>query len=197
MGILDRFKHKDAAQEAEDVSGPMYANTVANNVTAPRGPGERSDRRELGTDIYMLEATEAINVIKNLAYATRTEVTRTTTFVGEPPNIKPVVTEKTVTFDDGKPWAEAILIYLDTIWPTIWMSAWEVGTKKLMLRTAFYDIEETIPDQDKLKYGSIVQAAMDLCVTRLEDCIDGHKDMIVKIDTHKLEVTTNRSITKP
>ena len=190
--VLGIHLHKNKVEEAEDLAGPMYANTVANNVTAPRGPGERSDRRELGTDIYLLEATEAINVIKSLAYATKTVST------GIPYNDNDGITrltEKTETFESGKPWAKAILIYLDTIWPTIWMNAWEADTKKLVLRTAFYDIKKSMSKQDREVYRTIVNACMNLCIARLEDCKDGHKDMIVKIDTHKLEVSTNRSVT--
>lgn len=180
--------HKNKAEEAEDLAGPMYANTAVNNVTAPRGPGERSDRRELGTDIYMLEATEAINVIKNLAYMTKT----VRLFEGDAPNIR--VTGEEI-YNIGKPWAQAILIYLDTIWPTIWMSPWEADTKKLVIRTAFYDIKKSMSKEDRVMYRTVVNACMNLCIARLEDCKDGHKDMIVKIDTHKLEVSTNRSVT--
>ena len=182
--------HKDKAQEAEDVAGPMYANTAVNNATAPKGPGERSDRRELGTDIYLLEATEAINVIKALAYGTKT----VTTHIPYDDHGITKLTEKTETYDAGKPWAQAVLIYLDTIWPTIWMSPYEADTKKLMLRTAFYDIKRSMPMLDKREYSAVVKACMNLCIARMEDCKDGHKDMIVKIDTHKLEVTTNRSM---
>ena len=183
--------HKSKVEEAEDMASPMYANTAVNNVTAPRGPGERSDRRELGTDIYMLEATEAISVIKSLSYGTKTVTT------GIPYDDHGItkLAEKTETFDVGKPWAQAILIYLDTIWPTIWMSPWEADTKKLVLRTAFYDIKKSMSKEDRVTYRTVVNACMNLCIARLEDCKDGHKDMIVKIDTHKLEVSTNRSVT--
>ena len=167
---------------------PAYANTAVNNVTAPRGPGERSDRRELGIDISLLEATEAINVVKNLAYANKT----IRHFKGEVPNLE-LDYEEVIPI--GKPWAQSILIYLDTIWPTIWMSPYEADTKKLMLRTAFYDIKKSMPMADKQMYSPVVNACMNLCIARMEDCKDGHKDMIVKIDTHKLEVSTNRSVT--
>jgi hypothetical protein len=189
LGIHLHSKKK--VEEAEDMAAPMYANTAINNVTAPRGPGERSDRRELGTDIYLLEATEAINVIKNLAYATKTITS------GVPYDDHGItkILERTETFDSGKPWAQAILIYLDTIWPTIWMSAWEADTKKLVIRTAFYDIKKSMSKEDRMVYRTVVNACMNLCIARLEDCKDGHKDMIVKIDTHKLEVSTNRSMT--
>ena len=46
MGILDRFKRSNKAEEAEDIAGPIYANTATNNITLPHSPGERSDRRE-------------------------------------------------------------------------------------------------------------------------------------------------------
>jgi hypothetical protein len=180
--------HKTKAEEAEDVAGPMYANTMANNVTAPRGPGERSDRRELGTDIYLLEATEAISVIKNLAYMTKT----VRHFKGEAPNI---ALDYEDVFNIGKPWAQAILIYLDTIWPTIWMSSYEADTKKLMLRTEFYKIKKTMSVEEKRQYLPLVNACMQLCIARMEDCKEGHKDLVVKITTNKLEVTTNRGVT--
>lgn len=183
--------HKNKVEEAEDIAGPMYANTAVNNVTAPHGPGERSDRRELGTDIYLLEATEAINVIKSLAYAT---ITETRQIPYDDHGITKLA-ETTRTYDAGKPWAKSILIYLDTIWPTIWMSPWEADTKKLVIRTAFYDIKKSMPKEDRVVYRTVVNACMNLCIARLEDCKDGHKDMIVKIDTHKLEVSTNRSVT--
>ena len=189
--VLGIHLHKNKVEEAEDIAGPMYANTAVNNVTAPHGPGERSDRRELGTDIYLLEATEAINVIKTLAYGTKTVTT------GIPYDDHGItkLAEKTETYDIGKPWAQAILIYLDTIWPTIWMSPWEADTKKLVIRTAFYDIKKSMSKEDRVTYRAVVNACMNLCIARLEDCKDGHKDMIVKIDTHKLEVSTNRSVT--
>jgi hypothetical protein len=189
MGILDRIRRTNKVQEAEDMATPSYANTAVNNITAPKGPGERSDRRELGTDIYLLEATEAISVIKSLAYATTTR----RKFRGEYPNLQ-LDSEETISI--GKPWAQAILIYLDTIWPTIWMTPYEADTKKLMLRTAFYEIRKSMSFQDKQTYGAVVRACMNLCIARMEDCKDGHKDMIVKIDTHKLEVSTNRSVTQ-
>ena len=188
MGILDKLRRTNKVQEAEDMATPSYANTAVNNITAPKGPGERSDRRELGTDIYLLEATEAISVIKTLAYATKT----IRKFRGDYPNLQ-LDSEETISV--GKPWAKAILIYLDTIWPTIWMTPYEADTKKLMLRTDFYEIRKSMSPQDKQAYGTVVRACMNLCIARMEDCKDGHKDMIVKIDTHKLEVSTNRSVT--
>ena len=181
---------RNKVEEAEDMATPMYANTAVNNVTAPRGLGERSDRRELGTDIYLLEATEAITVIKNLAYATKTV---TTQIPYDDHGITKLL-DKTETFDCGKAWAQTILIYLDTVWPTIWMSSWEADTKKMVVRVAFYDIKKSMSFQDKREFGPLVRACMNLCIARLEDCKDGHKSLLVKVDTHKLEVSTNRSV---
>jgi hypothetical protein len=182
---------KKIEEPPEDTITAAYANTAVNQVMAPRSPGERGDRRELGTDIYMLEATKAINVIESLAYATRT-VTRQIQY--EDQGITKLRPEVEI-MEAGKPWAKAILIFLDTIWPTIWMTPYEADTKKLMLRTEFYKIKKTMSQNDREVYGVVVNACMHLCIARLEDCKDGHKDLIVKVDSHRLEVSSNRSLT--
>lgn len=94
-----------------------------------------------------------------------------------------------------RPWALAALVYLNKVWPTIWMSPYEADTKKLVLRIAFYDIRKSMTWDEKRRYGVILRAVENLCVARLEDTKDGHKPLLMKVESHKLEVSTNRGLT--
>jgi len=169
---------------------PAYANTAVNNVMAPRSPGDRADRREKGIDIDMIDPEEVMLELEQLAHYQH--IKRVTRFEGEPPNAKAVVTEEITV--ESRPWAVAALVYLNKVWPTIWMSPYEADTKKLVLRTAFYDIRKSMSLYEKRKYGVILKAVENLCVARLEDTKDGHKPLLMKVESHKLEVSTNRGL---
>jgi hypothetical protein len=94
-----------------------------------------------------------------------------------------------------RPWAISVLILLNKVWPTIWMSVSVANNKKILFRTLFYEIRESMSDKDREFYGILVDTAEALCTARLEDCKDGHKVLVIKIETHKLEVSTNRGLT--
>jgi hypothetical protein len=194
MGILDRFRH-NKAEEAEDMATPAYTNTAVNNVTQPRSPGERADRRDKGIDIDMIDPEEVMRELQGLAHFERTVKKREPKLVGEGINAKLGYEDTETTFTETRPWAVAALVYLNKVWPTIWMSPYEADTKKLVLRTAFYDIRKSMNPDEKRKYGIILKAVENLCVSRLEDTKDGHKPLLMKVESHRLEVTTNRGLT--
>ena len=91
-------------------------------------------------------------------------------------------------------WAKAVLVLLSKSWPTIWMTVSVANNKTILFRTLFYEIRESMPDEDKEEYGVLVSTAEAIATARLEDCKDGHKGLLIKVDTHKLEVNTNRGL---
>jgi hypothetical protein len=94
-----------------------------------------------------------------------------------------------------RPWAASVLVLLNKTWPTIWMSPAVANNKRLLFRTLFYDIRESMSVEERRRYGVLVSAAEAFCTARLEDCKDGHKPLLLKVESHKLEVSTNRGLT--
>jgi hypothetical protein len=92
-------------------------------------------------------------------------------------------------------WATSCLVLLNKVWPTIWMSQSVANNKKLLFRTLFYEIRENMSWQDKQYYGVLVDAVEALCTARLEDSKEGHKALLLKVESHRLEVSTNRNLT--
>jgi hypothetical protein len=93
-----------------------------------------------------------------------------------------------------RPWAVSVLVLLNKTWPTIWMSTSVANNKRLLFRTLFYEIRENMSVEDRRRYGVLVDTAEAFCTARLEDCKDGHKPLLLKVESHKLEVSTNRGL---
>ena len=232
MGILDRLRPKNKVAEAEDMATPSYANTAVNNIMSPQGPGERSDRREKGIDLDMIDATEVINTLEWLASHVEEKLEdvavtdQAGNFVydqvpaldawGNPiysdePYATPsgivllqkkivmvnqIRTAKQLTqYNVTRIWAKTCLVLVNKIWHTLWMSQSVANNKKILFRTLFYGIRESMPYRDRLDYSAFVDTVEALATASLEDCKDGHKPLLLKVDTHKLEVSTNRSVT--
>ena len=189
--VLGLSLHREKKEETVDMETPAYANTAVNQVMTPRSPGERADRREKGIDIDMIDPEEVIRELEALAHYTR--VIRTPMPYDDKGITKIAFQEETVV--ETRPWAVAALIYLNKVWPTIWMSSYEADTKKLVLRTAFYDIRKSMPQADKRKFGVILKAVENLCTARLEDTKEGHKPLLIKVNRNSLEVTTTKGLT--
>jgi hypothetical protein len=112
----------------------------------------------------------------------------------EPVMVKqPVMTTAQVLRE--RPWALSILVLLNKTWPTIWMSPSVANNKRLLFRTLFYDIRESMTVEERQRWGVVVNTAEAFCTARLEDCKDGHKPLLLKVESHKLEVSTNRGLT--
>jgi hypothetical protein len=189
--LLGLHLHREKKEETIDMETPAYTNTAVNQVMQPKSPGERQDRREKGIDIDMIDPEEVVLELEQLAHYTRT--VRTPIQYDEKGITKITYKEEITT--ESRPWAVAALIYLNKVWPTIWMSSYEADTKKLVFRTAFYDIRKTMSPTDKRKYGVILKAVENLCVARLEDTKDGHKPLLMKVNRNSLEVTTTKGLT--
>jgi hypothetical protein len=129
-------------------------------------------------------------VYRDVPYTTASEIT---IMQKEPVLTKqPVMTTTQVMCE--RPWAVSILVLLNKTWPTIWMSQSVANNKRLLFRTIFYEIRENMSIADRQRYGVLVDAAEAFCTARLEDCKDGHKSLLLKVESHKLEVSTNRGL---
>lgn len=105
---------------------------------------------------------------------------------------RPLMTKSQVICE--RPWAVSVLVLLNKTWPTIWMSTSVANNKRLLFRTLFYEIRENMSVEDRRRYGVLVDTAEAFCTARLEDCKDGHKPLLLKVESHKLEVSTNRGL---
>lgn len=106
------------------------------------------------------------------------------------PKIVKTYEKKTVT----RPWAIAVLGYLNKVWPTIWMSPWEADTNKLRIRTAFHDIRKSMTFEEKQYWGVVVRMALDLCLARCEDMKEGRKPLLLKVRREEMGVHLTRGI---
>jgi hypothetical protein len=219
---------KNKVEEVEDMATPQYANTATNQIMSP---GDRSDRREKGIDIDMIDASEVIRklewlssheeekledvtVTDNLGNVVVDQVPALDSFgnpiysdepITTPQGIvliqhkivlvnKPRMAKQLVRYTVNRPWADACLVLVNKIWHTLWMSCSVANNKKLHFRTLFYGIREKMPYRDTIDWGNFVDTVEALATSSLEDCKDGHKPLLLKVDTHRLEVSTNRSL---
>lgn len=142
------------------------------------------------TDVPALDANGAV-VYEDVPYTTPAEVVL---IQKKPVMVKQPVMVTTQVLRE-RPWAVSVLILLNKTWPTIWMTPSVANNKRLLFRTLFYDIRESMNSVERAKWGVLVNTAEAFCTARLEDCKDGHKPLLLKVDSHKLEVSTNRGLT--
>jgi len=227
LGI--HLPHREKKVEEEDMITPQFANTALSNVSS-RGPGDRSDRREKGIDIDMIDPEEVITELRELAHYTTDDVEEVTavdkegnivfeevpaldalgkaiykdvpinasgvTLIMKQPLMikKPMKALQIVQREHVRSWAIAALIYFNKVWPTIWMPTEEAITEALVFRTAFYKIRKSMSTQEKHTFGTVIRAVEHLCVARLEDTKEGHKALLMKVESHKFEIATNKSL---
>jgi hypothetical protein len=226
LGI--HLPRKNKVEEAEDMATPTYANTATNQIMSP---GDRSDRREKGIDIDMIDASEVITKLQWLASHEEQKLEDVAVLdangnvifdqvpaldsfghpiysdepITTPQGLvliqhkivlvnKPRMAKQLVTYTVTRQWADACLVLINKIWHTLWMSCSVANNKKLLFRTLFYEIRESMPYQDKRDYNAFISTVEALATASLEDCKDGHKPLLLKVDTHRLEVSTNRNL---
>lgn len=116
-------------------------------------------------------------------------------FVKQPRIAKAVVKEV-----KRRLWADAALVYVDTVVPTIWMGAYEADTAKMYIRTAFHDIRKqmnhdpSMSTQQKKDCVLLLRSIRDLAIFRCEDMKEGRKPLLLKIKRESLDVHMSRGV---
>lgn len=100
-----------------------------------------------------------------------------------------------ITYTVERAWAKSCLVLLNKIWHTLWMTPSVANNKKLLFRTLFYEIRESMSYKDRIEYNAFVDTVEALATSSLEDTKDGHKPLLLKVESHRLEVSTNRNLT--
>jgi hypothetical protein len=190
MGLLNLIRRNKPTEE-DTVSQDALANTMV-YTRNQESAADLEGRQSKGIDIDMIDPQEINKELESLAHFNYTVKVNKLVNVQTPNGIISDV----VQVDDGRvgdrPWAIAILGYLNKVWPTIWMSPFEADTTKLRIRTAFHDIRKSMSYDEKKRYSIIWRMARDLCLARCEDMKDGHKGLLVKVKREDLGVHISR-----
>lgn len=186
MGLIPKILHRNRYTEP-DTTQDIITNTAV--ATRNQSAQEAENRRDKGIDIDMIDPQEITQELQAIAH-----------FKYRAPKLNTDGTKSSIEFEerDGtRPWAISTLIYLNKVWPTIWMTTYEADTTKLRIRTAFHNIRKAMGPEDKRRYGVVLSAVRDLCLARCEDMKEGHKPLLLKVRREELGVHMTRGEAKP
>jgi len=191
MGLLNLIRRNKPTEE-DTVSQDALANTMV-YTRNQESAADLEGRQSKGIDIDMIDPQEIIKELEGLAhYKYTVKVNRIVDVPAPNGGFMSSVAQVDAERVGDRPWAIAVLGYLNKVWPTIWMSPFEADTTKMRIRTAFHDIRKSMSYVEKKQYGIILRMAKDLCLARCEDMKDGHKGLLVKVKREDLGVHISR-----